>query len=180
MTLIVAISYLHNRFRQSIHTSLQYCHQSSLPVSMSETIIGTLTATPSGGWVSCRIPTVLHIMPKRVLAHYATIIPKIFAHIMLALCRNFLKTRRAWRADLAHHHHFSAPCTNSVHKDWVTKGWKSVPEMDLAVRMAVRNSNTLRYGTESIHLHNSCGSSASESLLQYRYSRTRSMFVQYP
>ena len=55
-------------------------------------------------------------------AHYARIMPK------------FSKTRRAWRADLAHHHHFSAPCTNNVHKDWVTKGfegWKSVPEMEL-------------------------------------------------
>ena len=115
------------------------------------------------------MPIVLHIMPKRVLAHYAAIIPKIFAHIMLALCRKFLKPAPRG-APTSRHHHFSAPCTkkaNNVYKDWVTKGWSSVPQMDLAVGnflLVLRNSNTLRYWTNP--LHNSYRYSAAESLLQ--------------
>ena len=85
------------------------------------------------------------------------IMPPLFRRFLRTLCSHyaeiFLKTPRVARRPLAsRQHHISAPCTkkaNNVYKDLVTKGWRSVLEMDLAVR----NSNTLR-GTEPIHLHN--------------------------
>ena len=82
------------------------------------------------GWASCLMPTVLHIMPKRVSAHYATIMLEAFAHFMPGLCRKFLKTPRVARRPLA-----AAILVHkkaSAVKDWFTKGWGRVPEMDLA------------------------------------------------
>ena len=36
-------------------------------------------------WVSCQMPTVLHIMPKRVSAHYATIMLEACAHFTVSV-----------------------------------------------------------------------------------------------
>ena len=46
-------------------------------------------------WASCRMPMVLHIMPKRVSAHYAAIMLEACAHCMPLLCRKFLNAARS-------------------------------------------------------------------------------------
>ena len=40
-------------------------------------------------WASCQMPMVLHIMPKRVSAHYAAIMLEACAHFMPDYAENF-------------------------------------------------------------------------------------------
>ena len=86
-------------------------------------------------WDSCQMPTVLHIMPKRVSAHYSGVMLEVsrgFRHIIPALCRNFLK-RRAWRADWASH---QVPMEMEIMLFWM-------PKLCRPIQMSVANGYIL-------------------------------------